>query len=232
MVRWRRSRSDDLENELNRGAMWAVTYGDLMSYLMIFFLIMFSSNIGRASRGNQDVQVQKSLVSIQKVFGGLGSSPQYERAVTREKEESMVTQLKETMDRSSLSQYAQVQSWDKKIRLVLADKVLFSSGRAELKPESKAFMRQLAVQLKATGNPILIEGHTDNVPVRGGRYESNWELSMARAYAVLRELEAGGVPPERLSGEGYGEYRPVASNATAEGRAKNRRIEIDLIRAD
>ncbi len=212
--------------------MWAVTYGDMMSYLMIFFLIMFSSTIGRASHDHQEVQVQKSLVSIQKVFGGLGSSPQYERAITREKEESMVTQLRDTMDRSNLSQYAQVQSWDKKIRLVLADKVLFSSGSAELRPESKSFMHQLASQLKSTGNPIVIEGHTDNVPVRGGLYKSNWELSMARAYAVLRELEAGGVPPDRLAGEGYGEYRPIASNATPEGRAKNRRIEIDLIRAN
>ena len=231
-ARWRRARSDELENQLNRGAMWAVTYGDLMSYLMIFFLIMFATTVAKIPRENRDLEVQKSLVSIQKLFGGKASSEEYERALKRQSEAAMAVELKETMDKNKMSQFVAVELKDKKIRLVLADGVLFDSGSAEMRPESRDLMKSLAGHLKASGNPILIEGHTDDVPVRGGHYGSNWELSMARAYAVLRELETAGVPSERLSAEGYGQYRPIENNTTPEGRAKNRRIEIDLIRAD
>jgi chemotaxis protein MotB len=230
----RRLRGEDLENQLNRGALWAITYGDMMSYLMIFFLLMFSFTVGKKAGGDSksERKFQESLVNIQKVFGGKGSSASYERAVTREKEESMVTQLKEAMDKQNLSQFAKVESWDKKIRLVLADGVLFGSGQADLKPGSKSLLEAVAQQVRTLPNPVVIEGHTDNVPVHGGKFGSNWELSMSRAYSVLRFFEEHGVASERLSGIGYGQVRPVGDNSTPEGRAKNRRIEIDLIRAD
>ncbi len=229
----RRLRSEELENQLNRGALWAVTYGDLMSYLMIFFLILFSFGISRpSSESSKDRRLQETLVGIQKIFGGKGSSAAFERAVKREKEESMVAQLKESMERQDLSQYAKIETWDKKIRLVLAEGVLFDSGKADLKPGALHILTTVTEQLRTVPNPIVIEGHTDDVPVRGGRYSSNWELSMARAYSVMRFLETHGVPSQRLSGSGYGEHRPVADNKTPEGRAKNRRIEVDLLRAD
>ncbi|MBI3288241.1 MAG: OmpA family protein [Elusimicrobia bacterium] len=233
----RRFRHDDLENQLNKGALWAVTYGDMMSYLMIFFLLLFSFNVKSGAKktggeGKEAREYEESLISIQKVFGGKGSSASYERAVHREAEESMVSQLKETMDRNNLSQYAKIETWDKKIRLVLAEGVLFDSGTADLKVGSVSLLSLVAQQLRALPNPVVIEGHSDNVPVRGGRYSSNWELSMARAYSVLKYFENVGIAPSRLAGIGYGEHRPVADNATAKGRAMNRRIEIDLLRAD
>jgi chemotaxis protein MotB len=225
----RRFRSDDLEHQLEKGALWAVTYGDLMSYLMILFLLMFSFGL---SRQKKDRQYEQSLINIQKVFGGKGSSPRFERAVQRDKEESMVQQLKQAMDNTQLSQYAKIETWDKKIRLVLAEGVLFDSGRSELKPGATKLLTAVSDQLKTLPNPLVIEGHTDNVPVRNGRFSSNWELSMARAYSVLKFMESHGVAPQRLSGAGYGEFQPLADNATKEGRAKNRRIEIDLLRTD
>ena len=231
----RRVRQDDLENELNRGALWAVTYGDLMSYLMIFFLMMFTFGVQKAApaadpAGNR--KYQESLVNIQKVFGGHGSSPSYERSVKREKEESMVRQLKESLDKTNLSQYAKLESWDKKVKLVLSDALLFDSGKADLSENSTKLLSVVAKEMKTLPNPIIIEGHTDNVAVRGGRFSSNWELSMARAYAVLRFLEQQGVPSNRLAGIGYGEFRPMADNNDPAARAKNRRIEIDLLRTE
>ena len=229
----RRLRSEELENQLNRGALWAITYGDLMSYLMIFFLILFSFGISRpGAETSKDRRFQETLVGIQKIFGGKGSSAAFERAVKREKEESMVHQLKDAMDRQDLSQYAKIETWDKKIRLVLVEGVLFDSGRADLRPGSLHILTTVTEQLRTVPNLIVIEGHTDNVPIRGGRYSSNWELSMARAYSVLRFLETHGVPSGRLSGSGYGEHHPEGDNRTPAGRAKNRRIEIDLLRTD
>ena len=229
----RRARSEDLENDLNRGALWAVTYGDLMSYLMIFFLVLFAFGASKSGKAAEEGRkYQETLVKIQKVFGGKGSSESLERATKREKEETMVSQLKEAMDKQNLSQYAKLETWDKKIHLTLADAVLFDSGQDQLKSGSQKLMKEVALQLKTLPNPIVIEGHTDNVPVRGGRYRSNWELSMARAYSVLRYFEEQGVASARLSGIGYGEHRPVSDNVTPQGRAKNRRIEINLLRTD
>jgi chemotaxis protein MotB len=156
----------------------------------------------------------------------------YDRLVKREKEESMVTQLKQALDKKDLSKYAKIETWDKKIRLILASAVLFDSGRATLAPRSEKILAAVAEQIKTLDNPIQIEGHTDNVPIHGGRYKSNWELSMARAYSVLVFLKNHGIAPQRLSAIGYGKYHPIADNNTAEGRAKNRRIEIDLLRTE
>jgi chemotaxis protein MotB len=109
----------------------------------------------------------------------------------------------------------------------LADSLLFAAGNADLSDPAKQLMANVAKILVQAGKPVQIEGHTDNVPIsRGGRYESNWQLSTARATNVLIYLvENYGMPPEKLSAGGYGEYRPVATNDTPEGRAQNRRVE-------
>ena len=90
---------------------------------------------------------------------------------------------------------------------------------------------ELAMFLKGIDNQIMIEGHSDNIPVRNSRYTSNWEISTIRAVRILR-LFVGrfGIPPERLIVAGYGEYKPVRENTTPEGRAKNRRVDIVILR--
>src|SRR5579885_1369308 len=146
----RRARREDLENQLNKGALWAVTYGDLMSYLMIFFLILFSFHVSKdAGRTTTEkLRYTESLMAIQKVFGGNGSSADYERLVQRQREESMVTQLKQAIDDKKLSQYAQVEAWDKKVRLVLSDSVMFDSGSSQLEDRAKPILSAVAEQLK------------------------------------------------------------------------------------
>jgi chemotaxis protein MotB len=113
---------------------------------------------------------------------------------------------------------------------VLDSAVLFDSGHSELKKEALPALEKIAANLKESQNDIVVEGHTDVVPIHHGKYESNYELSMARAYSVVRFFIEHGIAPQRLSGAGYGEYKPVADNNTPEGRAKNRRIEIALFR--
>ena len=121
-----------------------------------------------------------------------------------------------------------------KLTLSILDKVLFKSGEAELQPEGEAVMRKIAAFLD--GHPRLkihVVGHTDNIPIRPearSRFASNWELSTARALAAVHFLtERAGLDPRRVGAVGYGENRPVADNATAEGRAKNRRIAIIIL---
>ncbi len=121
-----------------------------------------------------------------------------------------------------------------KLTVDILDRILFDSGEAELKPEGQEILRKVAAVLAQHPNRrIHVIGHTDNVPIRASaraRYPSNWELSTARALAAVRFLiDDAGVEPQRLGAVGYGEFRPLADNATPEGRAKNRRIAIVVL---
>lgn len=115
-----------------------------------------------------------------------------------------------------------------KMTVKMKDKILFSSGSATLGRPGKDALRAVAEVLAGVqGKVIRVEGHTDNVPLGRG-FATNWDLSVARALAVVRFLQESGVDPARLAAAGYGEYQPVASNDTPEGRSQNRRIEIVL----
>ncbi|MBD3296454.1 MAG: OmpA family protein [Candidatus Omnitrophica bacterium] len=115
--------------------------------------------------------------------------------------------------------------------IVLSDEILFDSGRAEIRKGAYPVLTQVGEVIvnKVPNKNIGISGHTDNIPIRHSSWKSNWELSTARATNVLHYLIEQGVSPDRLSATGYGEHRPVASNETAVGRAKNRRVEILIL---
>jgi chemotaxis protein MotB len=113
--------------------------------------------------------------------------------------------------------------------IVLSNDVLFDSGQTLLKPTGKDALVQVARVLKTvTGRSFQVAGDTDNMPIQTARFPSNWELSTARAVEVVKLLVAQGVDPKAMSAAGYGEFDPVASNDTPDGRSKNRRIEITL----
>jgi chemotaxis protein MotB len=113
--------------------------------------------------------------------------------------------------------------------LQLATDVLFDSGKTDLKPAGQQALRDVAAVLRTLGGRQLqVAGHTDNVAIQTARFPSNWELSTARAVTVVRFLIAEGLEGKVLSAAGYGEFDPLVSNDTPDGRAKNRRIEITL----
>ncbi len=120
-----------------------------------------------------------------------------------------------------------------KLTVDVVDRILFDSGRAEVKREGlEVLKRVVSILIGVTDKTIRVEGHTDNVPISGAlvkRYPTNWELSAARAITVTRYLEKEGLDPALLSAAAFGEYQPVADNGTPEGRAKNRRIAIILL---
>jgi chemotaxis protein MotB len=116
---------------------------------------------------------------------------------------------------------------------VLTDDLLFASGQATLSSRSTSLLSEIARLLNlAAEHPVDVEGNTDDVPIHSSLYPSNWELSTARASTVVRFLATHGVDASRLSATGYADENPVASDATAAGRAANRRVEIVLRRAD
>jgi chemotaxis protein MotB len=114
--------------------------------------------------------------------------------------------------------------------VISLDGSFFDSGSDQLRPEGVELLNSLAPPILSLGSDVRIEGHTDNVPIQRGRFPSNWELSTARATTVVAYLvHQFGFSPEKLSGAGYGEFRPIESNDTPEGRARNRRVDIVIL---
>jgi len=147
--------------------------------------------------------------------------------------ESLVQDLKGEIEKGEIK-VTQIRD---RLTVNLVEKILFDSGRAEVKPQGKEVLKKVGNILKnVQDKDIRIEGFTDNVPIGGAlrqRFPTNWELSTQRATNVLRFLQdEGGVDGSKLVAVGYGEYHPIASNDSPEGRAQNRRIEIVLVPSD
>jgi chemotaxis protein MotB len=156
------------------------------------------------------------------------------RAEALAREVASVTNIQQRLEsemRSALqSRDVAISELQGRLTVTILDRILFDSGEATLRPEGTQVLDQVArVLANYTNRPVQVFGHTDNVPIRI-KYASNWELSTARAVAAVRNLtEKAGVSPSRLSAVGSGEFQPIASNATAEGRASNRRIALVVL---
>ena len=166
-----------------------------------------------------------------------GRAAQLEQAASRLAEEKSVLEKKsaeyESLSKSLAGEIQsgriQISELQGKMTVRLAEKVLFPSGSATLAREGKGTLGKVADAFKDLKDRIVrVEGHTDNVPIQSAAFPSNWELSAARAIAVVRFLQGAGVDPAKLAAAGYGEWQPIAANGTSEGRAQNRRIEISL----
>jgi chemotaxis protein MotB len=143
-------------------------------------------------------------------------------------------QIETTLKKQIKDQQIKLEEMEGRLKVTFVDKILFESGSVDVRPEGKELLLKLAEDLKTNKDQsIEVEGHTDNVligPELRGKYPTNWELSAARATAVVRFLEEkGGISPQRFTACGFSYYRPVASNNTEEGRRQNRRIEIVLV---
>lgn len=198
--------------------LWMVPYADLMSTLVLLFMSLFA-----ISYSAHPPEYDRALAGMEKE---MGSGP---KADKRFDETQLAVRIKEEMGRLRLSDFG-VRVTARQVRLTLPNPVLFEEGSATLSPEAASVLTPLARLFATCDNPILIEGYTDDVRIVGGRLRSNWELSAARSFAVVEFLLSQGLEAGRFNVRGYGQYRPVASNLTPEGRAQNRRIEISLIR--
>lgn len=155
----------------------------------------------------------------------------YEEQARSESEE-MAEKIEEALQRAGLQDVVDVSFNAEYVRLSLSGAILFESGKAELVSDAKPVIDKISrILTRFKKNLIDVEGHTDNVPISSSRYESNNVLSMYRALTVadyIREKTAGKIDPANIVSSGRGDYSPVADNSTAEGRARNRRVEIKI----
>ena len=188
-----------------------VPYADLMSVLVILFLALFAY-----AYVQKPPEFERAVARMKK---DLDSSSTAARVQAREAD--LAVNVKQELDRLALRDFG-LRITSRHIHLILPEPVLFSPGSAALHPGAGRVLTPLAKLFAGIPNPIIVQGHTDDSPVVRGRIRNNWELSASRAFSVGAFLMENGLAPERFNARGYGEYRPVASNITAAGRAKNR----------
>ena len=139
-------------------------------------------------------------------------------------------ELEQTLSNQVAQHTVSIQMGRDGLVISLREAGFFNSGSATPQPETLPTLRQIAASLGRTPYDLRIEGHTDNIPIHTAEFDSNWELSSARATRIARLfLDLKAIPPDRLSAAGYAEFHPVASNDTAEGRAENRRVDLVVL---
>ncbi|HEY0683105.1 MAG TPA: flagellar motor protein MotD [Steroidobacter sp.] len=260
---------------------WAIPYGDLVTLLLAFFVVMYamssvnegkyrilSDSLVAAFRGSprtlQPIQVgEKSVGSgadinmtiVQQAMldgqprsmleapplkvsdmmshgAGQASDNAYDAEHTSAaiiELESVAAEVEEAMGDLIRDQMIVVRRHGVWVEVEIRTDILFPSGVATLSPQAQDILKQLALTLKPFPNPIRVEGHTDNMPIRSVAFTSNWELSAARAASVVHLFTQNGMDPRRLAIVGLGEYRPAQSNDTAQGRNLNRRVLLVIL---
>jgi chemotaxis protein MotB len=146
--------------------------------------------------------------------------------------EQLQTELVDYLTDVGMEKSVAVEMDERGLVLRFQDSVLFEKSKADILSQSIGVLREIANILKNNDNPIRIEGHTDDLPINTTKFPSNWELSTTRATNVLRFLIQEGLPGNRLSAVGYGEFRPLMPNNSEESRKSNRRVDLVLIRKD
>jgi chemotaxis protein MotB len=213
---------------------WLTSFGDLMSLLLTFFILLYSmSTISlekfyQAIKGIIEAFGGHYVVYEERVIKGKNVPVEmpnmYPKMKSRKEIEEKLSEIRKSLEQMGIK--AEVAKFGQTIRLRINTDRLFPPGSDKPYPQAIPLIMELCKKLKELELPITIEGHTDNTPIRSKRFPSNWELSAARATAVLRLFLQCGYDPKKLSAAGCGQYHPVAPNDTPEGRAKNRRIEI------
>ncbi len=248
-MRFRKKRE---EQEEEGAPAWMNTYGDMVTLLLTFFVLLFSFSTIDAQKWEKIVSSLSGtpFVAIQALNPGdvqgedlkeLNADPT--PTPTPEEIDANVQEIKERFDElyekikthvqeNNLGSLLNVESQDSAILIRMSDSALFDSGKDSLKPDAKMILSSLCVIIGEYDELIYcirVEGHTDNVPIHNARFSDNWELSASRALVVVRYmLSMTEIKPAKFIPMGYGEYHPVDTNKTAAGRASNRRVDFVL----
>ena len=236
--------------EDSAGETWMMTYLDMMTLLLVVTMAM----LALAGKGHERTQhsmppvfTAKSLTSVQ-VPGALllvpkppepESEPEPEPVVIEPEPVAVVEpappkptteDLLNELPLDKLGNDIEVITNDSSVSFRISSEILFPSGQSDLNLGGLAVLQKLIPVLDSVPHTLIVAGHTDTQDIRSARFPSNWELSGARAGSVVRYLQANGIQPDRLAAIGYADTRPLADNGTAQGRARNRRVELILER--
>ena len=220
-------------DDINTNA-WMDTYADTITLLLTFFILLYSMS----STDNEKLKVIAAALKgeITGIPTKLEDTPDALEGVLEQgiglknPYDALVEQVQDIINESGLTESIKIREEDTGIVLQLSESILFDTGRADLKPESTKVLDIISKLIPSIQNDIMVQGHTDNVPINSSTYKSNWELSTQRAVCVVKYfIENKGLDPTRFSATGYGEYKPLVDNTTSENRAINRRVDILIV---
>ncbi len=214
-----------------------VSYADFITLLFAFFVVMYS--VSSVNEGKYRV-LSESLNSAfrpsptavaDEPAAAAGSAAELVQPLSEAKQEmeALSGEISKMMSRYIEDDLVAVRRNDMWLEIEVKTRLLFSSGSALPSPSARPVLDQLAGYFSLVPNAIQVEGYTDNEPISTPLFPSNWELSSARAAAVVRLMVESGVEPERMASVGYAEFRPIADNSSREGRMRNRRVVIKLM---
>ncbi len=228
---------------------WMGTYGDMVTLLLTFFVMLFAMStvneqkfeqIVNSIQGSLGIQMQgKSINDDALVADGIDNALELNEMIENmnpenndnEDMQELFVQIQNYINENNLGDSVVISQEEPGLLIRFKENVLFDSGKADLKSGAKDILDDISEILKAFDKHIRVEGHTDNVPIHNREFPSNWELSARRAANVVRYfIEGNKIEPTRLSLSGYGEYHPVADNSTLEGRQKNRRVDVVILK--
>jgi chemotaxis protein MotB len=232
----RRKRHEEQENHER----WAIPYGDLVTLLLAFFVVMYS--ISQVNEGKYRILSDSLNAAFRGEPTTVSPIQVGEHAATtlaapivqlpNEVKSMALRQLAEQAEKAMAPLIVQglvdVVKGDGRLSIAIRSDILFASGSAGLSADAQPVIRLLGQVLKEFPVDIKVEGHTDNIPVTSAQFPSNWELSAARAVSVVHLLVSDGIEPARLSAVGFGEFRPALPNATPDGRNANRRVVLSV----
>lgn len=225
---------------------WLLPYADILTLLLALFIVLYASGIIDQSKYNAIMDSFKVELTGKPIQEDAGPSPTkpnqpsdqatYAGAgPSKEKETEQLDQLKQKLETyitdNHLQDVISLNNTERGVEVTLKDVILFDLGKANLKETSFQTLNTLVGLIKAVPNAINIEGHTDNMPIQTAEYESNWELSSARAVSVLHYFGSHDIPQERMQFTGYGEFKPLYPNDTDQHRQANRRVNIVILRS-
>lgn len=225
---------------------WLITYSDLITLLMIFFVVMYAmSSIDKVKFLSLQTSLGTALHESSKIpLGDPALLTTAAGAVSAKNNSSQPTnlsdptldnlykQVKAYIEQNHLQGNVSIENQTRGVQITLRDVALFDTGQATLRPDARTMLAGLLPFLRSLTNPVVIEGYTDDQPIETAQFPSNWELSAGRAVGVVRFFASEGIDPQRLSGVAYGQYHQLVKNDTPEHRQMNRRVNIVILRSD
>jgi chemotaxis protein MotB len=219
---------------------WLLTYADLITLLMIFFIVMYTiSNVNSKKFAQLSNSMSQAFLgqASGKLIGeagpalipGAGSAAAQAEAAKMKKAKEAIDKY---IEQQGLKGKVTADLEERGLVISLKEALLFPLGSANLTPEAQRVIQSVGKMLNSMPNQLRIEGHTDNLPIHTAQFPSNWELSTARATNVVNFLTSRvGITPVKLSATGYGEFRPIVANTNEQARAQNRRVDIVVLRS-
>ncbi|AHM56653.1 hypothetical protein EAL2_c13580 [Peptoclostridium acidaminophilum DSM 3953] len=218
---------------------WMTTYSDMVTLLLTFFILMFSFSSVDAQKFDSMMKSFQGSLGILEGGKTLSEIPLTTDGADIDIDskgiyEHLSQEIEDYLNQNGLGESVNIINGNNGLILRFNENVLFDSGKADLKPQAMDTLSYICSLLNGKDfgeKKIRVEGHTDNVPIYNSKYPSNWELSVSRACNVVRfMIEQNSVMPERLSAAGYSEYHPVTTNDSFENKAKNRRVDILILK--